>query len=101
MVIPNSNTLFSFTKMFPESSNWLEECAPLRSNEQLLEYAKNPFSWKSLVEPLAPRCNPRKYGEHYQVILGTENNSPEFPDEKCRPKVLVCHDLAGNYRGDR
>lgn len=87
--------------MFSERSSWFDECEPLRTNEQLLEFVENPLSWTSLVEPLASRCCARQYGEHYQTILGTEGDSTEFLDEKCRPKVIVCHDLAGNYRVDR
>lgn len=80
--------------MFSENSNWLEECAPIRSNKELLDYFRRPFSWNSLVEPLATRCCARKYGDYYMTIDETENSSFEFPDEKNRPKVLVCHDVS-------
>lgn len=80
--------------MFPENSNWLEECGPIRSNKELIDYLQRPFSWINLVEPLATRCCPRKFGDHYKTIDETEKSCFEFPDEKSRPKVLVCHDVS-------
>lgn len=87
--------------MYSDQNKWLEEASPFRTNFELLNYIRSPFSWCSLVEPLATRCEPRKYGNKFLKIDDTPESCMEIPDENHRPKVLVCHDMAGNYRGDR
>lgn len=72
-------------------------CRPLRSNEELLSFHRLPIIWKHLVVPIVPRCKSRKFEEHFDNL----NYKGELVDDNGRPEVLVCHDLAGNYRDDR
>lgn len=89
-----------FSKFFSENGIF-DECHPFKTNEELLNYTMKPFSWKGLVHPLVPRCEARTFGDHFIKVEETEVNCKKDYNEAHRPKVLVCHDMAGNYRGDR
>ncbi|GAB0099918.1 Mannosyl-glycoprotein endo-beta-N-acetylglucosaminidase [Sergentomyia squamirostris] len=77
------------------------ECQPLKTNAQLLDFRRNPIKWNELVEPLATRSRPRKLGDTFNRMVFNEVPKNEHIQEENRPEVLVCHDLAGNYRVDR
>lgn len=79
------------------------ECSPLVNNEELFNFEDSSIKWSSLVGPLKPRAKFRALGNNYGVLSFVKPvhiRDQVIPEEK-RRKVLVCHDLMGNYRNDR
>lgn len=66
-----------------------------------MKYLLQPFSWKDLVHPLVTRCEARTFHNHCLEMKNLKQNCKKDFNEITRPKVLVCHDMAGNYREDR
>lgn len=83
--------------MFSES--FTNECRPIGSNEELLSFWRSPIDWYNLAQPLTQRCPPQRLNDDFLNIR--QQKQPRVENEAIRPKVMVCHDLAGNYREDR
>lgn len=87
------------TKFKMAATDFPHVCSPIVNNDDLLAFPESPATWQSLVEPLSKRCAPQKLGNDFHNI---RNFTPVIiENEPTRPKVLVCHDLAGNCRDDR
>lgn len=75
---------------------------PLRNNAELLAFRFRPFPWGRLVNRLdtTNRAPIRLLGDRYDD-MDSVGQQMRPDNEPTRPKMLVVHDLAGNYRGDR
>lgn len=74
------------------------ECLPMHSNRELINFIDKPFTWENWVTPLTPRSSPR----YLETSYGFLDEGPTKLDENIEVgKVLVCHDMMGNYRNDR
>lgn len=94
---------FNMGSNYNPPQSFFRECQPIHSNEELLNFCKRPTIWSDLAYPLASRCVPVLLGDDFRQIQMRDrtDRTPDFVLEVSRPKVFVCHDLAGNYRDDR
>lgn len=69
-------------------------CEPLLDNQQLLGFDENKISWSELVLPLQRVSEPVEYGSAFDDLKASRLQDSDR-------KVMVCHDMAGNYRGDK
>lgn len=77
-------------------------CEPLKNNFELFSFAVHSVSWRNLVKPLKERAPFRALQTHFGLLNVTRPCSiqEQIQKDKERRKVLVCHDLMGNYASD-
>lgn len=75
------------------------EAEALHSNEQLLEFnvRSKDINWHDYVVPKKPRAAPVYLQRQFNLI----SNYREPIGNHNRRKVLLCHDMMGNYLEDR
>lgn len=76
-------------------------CMPLRTLDELINFYKNPVQWKTLVEPLASRTDPKKYTKFSadsEDIEESDESVSSMVDTEIRREILVCHDFKGNLK---
>lgn len=77
-------------------------CQPLRSNSELFAFEAHSVPWRNLVKPLKERAAFRELSTNYGLLSFTKPSAiqEQIKQDKERRKVLVCHDLMGNYKSD-
>lgn len=75
------------------------ECQPLTSNAQLFAFDVSDVPWRNLVKPLKERAPFRALNTNFGLLSFTKPSpiQEQFHKDEERRKVLVCHDLMGNY----
>lgn len=78
------------------------QCQPLTSNAQLFTFDVSDVPWRNLVKPLKERARFRELGTNFGLLSFARPRSiqEQIKQDKDRRKVLVCHDLMGNYGSD-
>ncbi|XP_037921335.1 cytosolic endo-beta-N-acetylglucosaminidase-like [Hermetia illucens] len=77
------------------------EARAIVTNDQLLwfQVPSRDINWKDLISPVKHRGGGRNLGEHFKRMNLGKNESTS--NSSVVPRVLVCHDMMGNYRGDK
>lgn len=76
---------------------------PIETNQQLLEFdiRSKGISWKNFIIPLKTRGQQIRYLNESYDDLKNRGKILIKNDMITRRKVLVCHDMMGNYLQDK
>lgn len=79
------------------------ECRPVSSNAELFSFEESSIAWQNLVKPLRQRAPFRALENNFGLLSFARPTTiqEQIKTDAQRRKVLVCHDLMGNYRNDR